>query len=185
MCVQRFRLLQNIENESIETIVKYLARLTRLYAVFSVIAVLNIVSAYYTNRAEVIFEIVYAILYIGNVLMMFQMVRQPTIMMATLSIVTIVILFAYNVFYLLYQVLVEKSIWALFAVIGLVFQVTTVFILYKLRQKIVNKENTNLLANAEVNYDVEQPYVHRTSTGSGFPSAPPLAEAYVVTNSKL
>lgn len=173
MCVQRFRLLANIDNESIETIVKYLGRLTRLYAIFSLIAVVEIVSAYYTNRSEVIFEIVYTILYIGNVLMLFQMVRQPSIVTATISIASVVILLAYNVFYLLYQVFVEKSIWALFAVIGLVFQVTTVFIIYKLRQKIANRENTNLHAAAEVRYDVEQPYAHRASTDSA-----PLAEAY-------
>jgi hypothetical protein len=112
----------------------------------------------------------------------------------------------YDLFFLLFEIIAWHSIWALFSVVSIGLQGTTIYIIYKLREKILSGEDPNaplvpLQTHVEAtnagttnpvmaNATYVSPVYGETSNNSNNnnnknPTAPPLALAVEYQNSKV
>lgn len=153
MC-SRFKLLARIEQATVQEIIQYLYRLSRVYIVLAFISLINVAQIFYRkSRLVVALTIVYAALYLINVPLMTTISGIPT---CTSAMVSNLILLLFNIAFMVFNVVVEKSLWALASLVGIFFQSTTIYIIYKLRVKLVNGEDVPL-AEAQVEYGVRAP----------------------------
>lgn len=146
MCVRRFRLLANIDDASIDELLSFIKRMARIYFI---IGVINIVTAATSSEskghAQLIISIVSIILYFINIGAMFNLAGSPSILNASVVILTNICIFSFNIFSLIYNVVILKSYWALVSLLGIFVQTTTIYILVKLRGKVIAKENLPLV----------------------------------------
>jgi hypothetical protein len=146
MCVRRFRLLANIDDAPIDELLSFIKRLARIYFIIGVVNIVTAAtSADSKGHAQLIISIVSIVLYFVNIGAMFTLAGSPSILNASVVILTNVCIFSFNVFSLIYNVVILKSYWAFVSLIGLLVQTTTIYILVKLRGKIIAKENLPLV----------------------------------------
>lgn len=170
MC-RRFQLLARIEQATVQDIIRYLYRLSRIYVILAIFSLINVVEAYYTEpRLVVTLTIIYTVLYLINVTMITLIARQPNIPNCTNAMISNITLFLFNIAFMVFNVVVIESLWALASLIGIFFQSTTIYILYKLRVKMVNGEDMPL-AEAQVEYG---------ANARGPP--PPIVQAQIIGN---
>jgi len=154
MC-RRFRLLYHIETVTAEEILQYLARLFRIYCIFFCISLINLGLAYNQETVKLILAIVGTVLYAINIGMIKYVVDHPMPHVAIFPIISNIILCGFNIGNLVYTIVITKSLWGLFSVISILLQFTTIYILYKLRSKIINQEHARLAG--ELNVFAENP----------------------------
>jgi hypothetical protein len=135
MC-RKWKLIANIENTSIEEIVAYIQRLFRIYLLFLVLSAVYLIE-YIAEKETVsaIFAAVSLVLYVIHIIALNVTRKDPTVQTTMAAIGTAGILSIFNIIDLIYNAL-NGSIWALFSLIGVVLQWGTIYILYKLREKI-------------------------------------------------
>lgn len=145
MCVSRYKILSNIENATIEDCVKFINRICRIYVIFGIIAIVNAVNvSAYKERKQVMLTIIYIALYFFNIGTLAIVAKTPTLPNCSIAIFGNSILYVYNIFLLIFNIVVFRSYWALFTLIGIFVQTTTLYILYKFREKVINQENVSL-----------------------------------------
>ena len=178
-------MIMNIENVTVQEITAYLFRLARLYFAFFVINLIELIAyrleGAQTGQDSLIWSVVDLLLYFLNVVMVFNVSRDPILPKATVSITCNAALLIFNIVYMIYQIVVLKSIWALVSILGILIQSTTLYILFKLRQKLLYpSDNPNVaLINQEQVY--QQPYAVAVAA-----SAPPqIAQAKVIGPDKV
>eukprot|EP01040_Poterioochromonas_malhamensis_P017841 gene17841-20638_t len=141
MC-RKFALIYNIENTTIQELCAYLRRLHRIYLIFTIISGINLFTdSIQGKRVAAILAGVNILLYLMNIVILQRASNDPTVMNANLAVFGLLLISAFNIFTLIYNVL-TGNIWALFSVVGVILQWSTVYIVYKLREKVVNGENT-------------------------------------------
>jgi hypothetical protein len=156
MC-RKWRLIANIENVSIEEIVAYIQRLFRIYLIFFVISAVYLIE-YIAEKETVsaIFAAVSLVLYAIHIFALNVTRRDPTVNTTLAAIGTAGILSVFNIIDLIYNAL-TGSLWALFSLIGVILQWGTIYILYKLREKIQIRDagggGNTVPINAEPTYN--------------------------------
>ena len=162
MC-RKFRLIQNIENVSIEELCAYLRRLLRIYMILIVVNVINLItSILYKRIVGEIFAAISIALYLLNIFWINAIRANPTVANTNRTIGGLTLLSAFNIADLIFNV-VTGSLWGLASLIGVVLQWSTIYIIYKLREKILFRD-----MNPGSEY----------SQSATNPTAPPIAIAY-------
>jgi hypothetical protein len=162
MC-RKFKMIANIENISIEEILAYLKRLLRIYFILEILSIVGFVAN--LTRGETvaaIITIVGVVLYAIHMTALYFTSQTPTNYHSITTVITALILLIYNIADIVYSVS-NGNLWGLLSFIGVVLQCTTIYILYKLHEKIVHK-----MRNPDHN-DLER--------GMGNPTAPVEAVA--------
>jgi hypothetical protein len=151
----KFRLIANIENTSIEEILVYLKRLLRIYFTLVIFSIIGFVSNLAIGETvAAIIAIVGVVLYVIHMTALYFTSQTPTNYHSITTVITALILLVYNIADIVYSVS-NGNLWGLLSFIGVVLQCTTIYILYKLHEKIVYRMR---------NPDLEQ--------GLGNPTAP-------------
>lgn len=142
MCVRRFKLLYNIENIPLEDLINYLLRLVRVYAILTILSIINVATSYGTvTQTAFILSLIALILYIINVLMIKLASDTPTLSNSKFPMISATVLMIYNIIQMAALVTLYQDYFALISLISVFIQCTTIFILYKLREKIYNRDN--------------------------------------------
>lgn len=127
------------DNNSIESFKLQLRRVSRIYTVLAIIAVSQLLSSLKANEEIVIFRSIYAFLFVLNDFMVIQLCCCASLWKASFSLLTIGALFLFNIFYFIYDLIANPTLWALFTLVSLIFQGTVVVLVYQLRIKIQEK----------------------------------------------
>lgn len=153
MCVKRFMMIYNIQQIPLEDIVVYLKRLVRIYVILVILSVVRLVTGNLELTTEFILNIVGLGLYFLNVLMVKLVSENPTIRYSIFPLVSSITLCIFNIVETIVLVVVDKNYWSLFNLISVFIQLTTIFILHKLREKIHAQDN------AMMQNDIETPVI--------------------------
>jgi hypothetical protein len=153
MC-NKFRLIYNIENVPLEDIVTYLKRLVRIYLILIVLSIIDIVTSDKDMSVTFILSIVALALYVLNLFSVKLVSEKPTIHTSILPLITVSILWLFNIAQIIINVVMFKNYFALISLISVVIQMTTIYLLHKLREKIHTKDRADNLHN-----DIETPQI--------------------------
>ena len=154
-------LLQNIENVSIDELLCFMKRRLKLYAIFFVIEIVTFILANDYHTTFVAFSIVTLVLYILSMLAIFQFLKNPTSGNVFYPGLMAVMVLLFNIFDMVYTLIKAHNLWALITLISIALQLSTLAILYKLREKLINRE----LGHEEDDVQLEQP-IENSSTHS-------------------
>eukprot|EP01032_Pedospumella_encystans_P009498 gene9498-11174_t len=167
MC-RSFMIIQNIENTSIDELLVYMNRRLRLYGVFFVIALVTFILAYDYHTTYLAFTIVTLVLYLLSMAAILQLKKNPTSRTALYPIITAVIVLAFNIFSMVFTLIKSGNLWALITLISIVLQISTLFVLHKLREKLVNRELGRDDDDAALEQPIENSSTHNNSAhGAG------------------
>ncbi len=146
MCL-RFSIIYHINTVSIDELYVFVKRLVRITIIFLIV---NIVETAVTDRAkpQFIWAIFGMILYFCNVFALsytasHQEDRQ--IWHVQIPMTTSIVLTLFELANLIYIIVIEKNLWSLFAIVSILLQMSSFYILYKLRSKMIAKENEKLI----------------------------------------
>ncbi len=147
MC-RRFALLYNIEQTSIDELYAYLYRLSRLYAIFLVIAIIELATNKSSNHALFLWALIGLLLYAVNVTALFYTSSHKDnrqFWHVSVPMCTATVLAIFNIANLINLITSEGNLWALFSLLSIILQITTVYLLWHLRAKMIAKENEKLM----------------------------------------
>ncbi len=153
MC-RRFAILWNIEQTSIDELYAYLYRLGRLYIVFLIISIVELIANTTDDQVLLIWAIAGIVLYAINVIAInYTASHKETRQFWHVSIpfCTTTVLAIFDVANLINLLVVYKNLWALFSILSIILQLTTILIFWHLRAKMIAFENEKLMnGNAEL-----------------------------------
>jgi hypothetical protein len=131
--------------------------LGRIYLMLSVTSLGKIVTNYYrhVDETEWMWSISGIVIFTANAIIVYRVGKNATLSNATFALMTLSLLWCFNLAKLIYELVVQNSWWSLVSVIGLFIQMTTWYILLKLRDKIVDK--STLLDGDTTGEEVRQP----------------------------
>lgn len=133
-------MIYNIDTVSVEEIVKYIDRLARIYAILCILSIISVVASY-ESGSFFINNLVGLILYVANVVGLKYAATEPTVAKTTVPLCTATVLCIFNIINTVYIGISEKNYYAAFYVISVAIQVSTIYILYKLREKLIHAKN--------------------------------------------
>jgi hypothetical protein len=141
MC-RKFKLLANIENATVDEILSYFRRMLRLYYAVEILTIVNLIEyvVIYKDRIAAIFAAISMVLYAIHIVAVFNTAKDPNPRNSITTVVTSLVLLCFNIADLAFNV-ATGSIWGLLSIVGVLLQCTTIYILYKLHQKIVRQQN--------------------------------------------
>lgn len=166
MC-RSFFLIHNIENTSIDELLVYMNRRLRLYAVFFVIALVTFILAFDYHTTYLAFTIVTLVLYLLSMAAILQLKKNPTSKTALHPIITAIIVLAFNIFSMVYTLIKSGNLWALITLISIVLQLSTLFVLHKLREKLINRELGRDDDDVALEQPIENSSTHNNSAHGG------------------
>ncbi len=141
MC-RKYALIYNIDNTNIQELCDYLSRLKKIYLIFMIISLVNLITEAVPKQLSTsIIAAVNILLYLINIIILQRASNDHTVMNANLAIFGLLLISAFNIFSLIYNA-VTGNLWTIFGVVSVVLQWSTIFLIYKLREKIINGENT-------------------------------------------
>lgn len=156
MC-RRFKLIYNIESSTVEDILQYLQGMFRLYCIFFVISIINLALNYSSNLTLGL-SIAGVVLYAINMGMVKFVVDNPAPQSVFLPMLSTIILCLFNIANLVITILLTGSYWGLFSLLGVALQSSTIYILYKLREKLLGQQQNQAVGELhQVILDVENP----------------------------
>lgn len=133
MC-RRFALLYRIEEASVEEILTYLRRIWRVYLILLALTVLSII----LFPVNLVWSIITIILYVINISSILLLIKRPCVSFTYLPMFSAALLAMLDTADMIYQIVVEKEWEALLKIIAISIQLSTIFIAYKLREKMNN-----------------------------------------------
>jgi hypothetical protein len=155
--------LYNIEEATLDDIKAYLKGLFRLYCVLFILNVLNTSSiSPKTNQDGFIFSAVESFLYLGNTVALWLVSGKPTNINTVYAMSVAASLSICNAVNTVTVGVLDRNPWAAIYVVSISIQVTTIYILYKMREKHLDGENIIFdkpilptTANNPLNIDIE------------------------------
>eukprot|EP01039_Chlorochromonas_danica_P011353 gene11353-12680_t len=127
-------LLYRIEEASVEEILTYLRRIWRVYLILLALTVLSII----LFPVNLVWSITTVILYVINIFSVFLLIKRPCVSFTFLPMISASLLAMLDTADMIYQIVVEKEWEALLRLIAISIQLSTIFIAYKLREKMNN-----------------------------------------------
>ena len=139
MC-KSFYFIHNIEKVTIDELLVYMNRRMKLYGVFFVIALVSFILLKDYHPTYIVFTSITLGLYLLSILAIFQLRKNPTSRTAAYPMITAIFVLAFNIFSMVYTLILHGNLYALITLISIVLQISTLFVLHKLREKLVNRE---------------------------------------------
>ncbi len=139
-CCRRCILLYHIEDATLDDIKSYLRGLFRLYCFLVILNVLNVASTY-DNVRLFIFNVTGLSLYIGNTVALRFVSTDPTNVSTIWSMIFASLLCIFNIISTIYLGVEDNNPWAVLYVVSIAIQVSTVYIVHKLREKLLDSDN--------------------------------------------
>lgn len=133
-------LLHHIEKVTIDELLVFMNRRLKLYGIFFIIALVSFILLKDYHPTYLAFTIVTLGLYLLSMLAIFQLRKNPTSRTALFPIITAIIVLAFNIFSMVYTLVLHGNLYALITLISIILQISTLFVLHKLREKLVNRE---------------------------------------------
>jgi hypothetical protein len=157
MCIRRFQLLSKIETATVEEIKSYLTRSVRIYLLFSII---DLVLLFVGSHSGII-SILQVVFYIITTILLYLVVKTTTPFLVVLSMMSftgILLLNVANIVLLAISGTATATIAtsAALAFLSILIGSTTLYILYKLRQKMTNDNNDTKASQSNQNANLDQ-----------------------------
>lgn len=142
MCLRIIRIIRNIENVTVDELLAFMQRRLQIYGlIFIVVAVKFFLSNDY-HTTFLTMNMITLALYFISMLVIKQLRVRPTARNAIYPFIAGTTVLTFNIFKLLYSLILAKNYWALFRIFIVVLQVSTLFIIYKLREKLKDMDQT-------------------------------------------
>jgi hypothetical protein len=144
-CCGRWILLYNIEEATLDDIKSYLKGLFRLYCILFILNVLNTSSISPESNCDgFIFSAVESFLYLGNTVALWFVSDKPTNINSIYAMSVAASLSICNVVNTITVGVLDRNPYAAVYVVSISIQVTTIYILHKMREKLLDGENNIL-----------------------------------------
>ena len=160
-CGKRIKLLQNIDDASVEEIVKFVKAMLKWFYLFTIINLANIISLYFNGGSLYvwIYTSVALTLYVVNSFVIYQLVKVSTSSRSSLA--ALVSLAAQGLLNIAIAIkdIANKNYWAAVSFLGVFLQASTLYIIYKLRLKIdrIDQGDSNFTTTAAINNPLSVP----------------------------
>lgn len=176
MC-NKFQLLANIDSATVADILGYFKRLSRVYLIFIALNGISFINAVIDeDKTAATWTGVNIGLYFLQITAVNRLLEATNLTNTSILMFTAVAIIAFNIANLVYTVL-TKTLWGLIALIGIVIQITTIYIIYKLREKVIAEAEglpvttaTATPVYAQTSYPTSNPMSQRSEE-------PPIAKA--------
>ena len=162
MC-RSFMIIQNIQNVTIDDLLVYMKRRLRLYVIFFVLQLVTLIFAHKPDTAYIAFGIVTLALYVVSVGAILQLGKNPTSCNALLTLIAALLVMVFNIFSMVYTLVTTGNLFALIALISIVLQISVLFIVHKLREKLIAREQGREEDNVTLEQPIENSSTHSTS----------------------
>lgn len=171
-------LLHNIKNVTIDELLVYMKRRLKIYMIFFVIEIVTFIAAQDYHTTYLAFTITTLVLYIISMGSILQFQKNPTSTNALGPMVSALLVLAFNIFDMVYTLVKAHNYWALFTLISIFLQISTLIVVYKLREKLLNREQgreeddvqlEQPIENSSQHSSVHQGSRHNGSTHGGKP----------------
>jgi predicted membrane protein len=123
------------------------------------------------------------VLYLISILALFNLFKNPTSTNALYPAITAVLVLLFNIFSMIYVLVMQHNYWALITLISVVLQVSTFVIMHSLRNKLLSREQGN--DDTDIESPIENSSTHTGNSDHGRsyghssknynPTAPPVA----------
>ena len=153
MC-RNILLLYNIENVSVDDLLVYIKRRFRIYVIYFVLVALTLALAPDYHTTFVVFSVITLVLYAISMIALFQLSKNPTSSNALHPLLSAIAVLCFNIFDLVYTMVeTPTNYYALISILSIALQLSTLFILHKLRELLIARE----LGKEEDGNNLEQP----------------------------
>jgi hypothetical protein len=158
-------LLHNIENTTIDELLVFMKRRLKLCMIFFVIEIVTFIAAQDYHPTYITFTAVTLALYLVNMGSIFRFQKNPTSRNALLPIISAVAILAFNVFDMTYTLVRSHNYWALFTLISIFIQISTLIVIHKLRVKLLNREQGREDDDIHLEQPIENNSTHSSTHG--------------------
>lgn len=134
-------MMYNIDKVPLEDIAAFLKRLVRIYVILVVISIVRMMTGDLDFAIELILNIIGLGLYVVDAVMIKIVSENPTIYYSVFPLVSSITLCIFNMIETTILVVMDNNLFSLFNLISVFVQLTTIYILYKLREKIHAQDN--------------------------------------------
>lgn len=165
MCRSLF-ILQNIQNTSIDELLVFLKRRLKIYMIFFVIEIVTFLLSKDYHTTYVAFTVVTLVLYVISIAAIHRLQKNPTSSNAVWPMLAAICVLAFNVFDMTYTLIMTSNYWALFTLISIALQISSLIILYKLREKLQNREQGREEDDVQLEQPIENSSTHSSVHGS-------------------
>lgn len=138
MC-KKLRMARDIDNLSISSVLTYVKKLVRLYCILFVILLIILLSSAtsgHESHTSLATGIVALVLYIACAAALYLVTTDASARNALLPVFLASTISLFNFVDMIYTVAVTKNYYGLFSLISLALQIPTIYILYKLYEKL-------------------------------------------------
>lgn len=132
--------------------------------IFFVIELVTFILAEDYHTTSVAFTIVTLVLYIISMAAILRLRKNPTSSNAIFPIAAAILVLLFNIFDMTYTLIRTSDYWALFTCISIAIQLSTLFILHKLREKLINREQGREEDDVAMEQPIENSSTHNNST---------------------
>lgn len=153
--------MRDIDTIPIRQLMRYLYSLSRLYAIFSLVNIFTLYIAIKNNGVTAALnQLIGFILYVINTSVILWVTlsskdqNRPELYKITLICTTITILLLFNFYNTIYTGYVTRSPTVLFSIVSLFLQASTLYIVIKLRGKVVEQELSHTSDSFDMNSSV-------------------------------
>ena len=157
MC-RKYRMLANIENVSITELISYLRRFRIIYLIILIISIVGLVSTGEILIWGVVGVVLYALGLLAIVWLIYdhnphpspedeEQIVSPLKVIPLMIIITALLMF--NISNIIYTVVVVEDYTAIISVISIFIQGTTIYLVYKLREKLLARHQERLVSNQQ------------------------------------
>lgn len=159
-------LLHDIQNRSIDELLVFMKRRLRIYMIFFVIEIATFCLSQNYHITYLSFTIVTLVLYLISMGSIVQFQKNPTSKNALLPIVSAVLILIFNIFDMTYTLITTNDYWALFSLISIFLQLSTLAVIYKLREKLLNREQGREDDDVQLEQAIENSSTHSSAHGA-------------------
>lgn len=132
-----FFVLCSIDESNWQEIVVALRWIFRLYCFLLLLAAIDILTVPYDKTEPLVFAVFQFVLYIPNTTALMYASRKPSLKNSMYSLIAVSLICNYNIVYAIYMGVKYKNPWMLIYLFPINIQLFTLYVLYKVRQKLV------------------------------------------------
>lgn len=135
-CCGRCILLYNIDDATWHDIVIFIRGVFKLYCFMLLLAAIDILTVPFDKTEDLVFAVVQMALYIPTTTALMYVSRKPSLKNTMYSMIAVSALLVYNATYAFFVGIKYKTLWALIYIVPVSIQMSTVYILFKMRRKL-------------------------------------------------
>lgn len=136
-CFGQCVFVYDVDESNWHDIVYFVRAIFRLYCFMLLLAAIDLMTVPYDNDETLSFAVVQLALYIPVTTALMYVSRKPSLKNTMYTMIAVGLLCIYNILYAIYIGVKYKDWWALIHIVPVTIQLSTIYVMFKIRQKLV------------------------------------------------